>query len=62
MYKRLVIGSVKGKFEQVFAKVSQVNAKHGPFDALLCVGQFFAQDAQDQDLDRVVKGEIKSKK
>ena len=41
--KVLVAGDVCGKFSSIFGTIKKVNTgKAGPFDMLLCVGQFFA--------------------
>ncbi|KAL3179311.1 hypothetical protein MRX96_038204 [Rhipicephalus microplus] len=40
----LVCGDVGGQFDKLFDRVSRVNTKHGPFDMLLCVGDFFGPD------------------
>nr|CAD7456044.1 unnamed protein product [Timema tahoe] len=37
----LVCGDVDGKFKTLFTKVENINTKSGPFDFLLCVGDFF---------------------
>lgn len=39
--KILVCGDVQGKFKALFSKVNSINDKSGPFDFLLCVGDFF---------------------
>ncbi|CAA6660931.1 unnamed protein product [Spirodela intermedia] len=39
--KILVCGDVLGRLKQLFKRVQSVNASNGPFDVLLCVGQFF---------------------
>jgi hypothetical protein len=41
--KVLLCGDVLGGFSALLKKVSAVNAKAGPFELLLCVGQFFAE-------------------
>jgi hypothetical protein len=43
----LIAGDVRGNFDALYARVRAVNAKAGPFDALFCVGQFFADDDDD---------------
>ncbi|XP_075551882.1 CWF19-like protein 1 [Dermacentor variabilis] len=43
--KILVCGDVSGEFDKLFDRVSNVNKKNGPFDMLLCVGDFFGPDA-----------------
>ena len=40
--KILFAGDCNGAFKALFAKVAAVNKKNGPFDALFCVGNFFA--------------------
>ncbi|KAL1422911.1 hypothetical protein MTO96_021632 [Rhipicephalus appendiculatus] len=42
--KLLVCGDVGGQFDKLFDRVSSVNKKNGPFDMLLCVGDFFGPD------------------
>ncbi|KAM7259794.1 hypothetical protein ACFE04_015535 [Oxalis oulophora] len=37
----LLSGDVTGRLNQLFKRVQSVNKSAGPFDALLCVGQFF---------------------
>ena len=39
--KVLVSGAVNGRFQEFFQKVAQLNAKSGPFEMCLCVGNFF---------------------
>ncbi|KAJ7955895.1 zinc finger CCCH domain-containing protein 64 [Quillaja saponaria] len=39
----LLCGDVLGRLNQLFKRVSSVNKSAGPFDALLCVGQFFPE-------------------
>lgn len=44
--KLLVAGSVSGKFSELLTRVQKLQAsKAGPFDALLCVGEFCSSDA-----------------
>ena len=43
----LICGDVCGEFSSLVAKVSKVNASHGPFAFLFCVGQFFAPAGRD---------------
>lgn len=37
----MVCGDVEGRFNTLFDRVHKVNEKSGPFDLLLCVGNFF---------------------
>uniref|UniRef100_A0A0C9RHR7 Cwf19l1 protein n=1 Tax=Fopius arisanus TaxID=64838 RepID=A0A0C9RHR7_9HYME len=39
--KILLSGDVEGRFNNLFSKVEQINKKNGPFEFLLCVGNFF---------------------
>lgn len=39
---------MRGQFKQLFTKIEKVNKKSGPFDFLLCVGDFFAGDNNDE--------------
>ena len=40
--KFLLSGDVNGKFSVLLKRISKLNkSKHGPFDAVLCVGNFF---------------------
>jgi len=41
MPKVLVAGDVAGGLEDLFKRVGTVNSKSGPFDCLLCTGEFF---------------------
>lgn len=41
--KVLLAGDCLGAFSALFKRVATVNAKSGPFDLLLCVGQFFEE-------------------
>lgn len=42
--KVLLCGDVEGNFKFLFNKVDSINKKSGPFDFLLCVGNFFGAD------------------
>lgn len=42
--KVLICGDVEGRFKFLFNKVDTINKKNGPFDFLLCVGNFFGSD------------------
>ncbi|GMY36305.1 zinc finger CCCH domain-containing protein 64 [Fagus crenata] len=45
----LLCGDVLGCLNQLFKRVSSVNKSAGPFDALLCVGQFFPDSPERLD-------------
>lgn len=42
----LLAGDVRGRFADLFTRVSAVHAKAGPFDVLLCVGAFFEPEGE----------------
>lgn len=42
--KVLICGDVEGRFKFLFNKVDGINKKNGPFDFLLCVGNFFGKN------------------
>lgn len=54
--KILVIGDVKGQFAVLQEKVSLINEKNGPFDLVLCVGDFFGDS--ESLLDNEEKSEL----
>uniref|UniRef100_A0A6V7QTD5 C3H1-type domain-containing protein n=1 Tax=Ananas comosus var. bracteatus TaxID=296719 RepID=A0A6V7QTD5_ANACO len=45
----LLCGDVFGRLHHLFKRVHSVNQSTGPFDALLCVGQFFADSPDRPD-------------
>lgn len=45
----LLCGDVNGRLSQLFKRVLSVNKSAGPFDALLCVGQFFPDSPDTLD-------------
>ncbi|KAJ3039402.1 hypothetical protein HDV00_012278 [Rhizophlyctis rosea] len=56
--KVLVTGSFNGQLKQGLAKVASFNKKAGPFDMLLCTGDFFGK-ASSEDVDALVGGRLK---
>ena len=61
-YKILACGDVKGKFSTFFKKVKSVNTKNGPFEMIICVGDFFGDHEFGESEDRQIWNEIKSGK
>ncbi|KAF7440558.1 hypothetical protein PC9H_000904 [Pleurotus ostreatus] len=45
--KILTVGSAVGALRDLFSKVKGINAKHGPFDFVLCAGDFFGPPSTD---------------
>lgn len=48
--KVLICGDVEGHFKFLFSKVEAINKKSGPFDFLLCIGNFFGEDNSELEL------------
>lgn len=44
----MVAGDVEGQYDVLFNRVSSINKKSGPFDMLLCVGDFFSTSTESQ--------------
>lgn len=38
-----------GKFKQLFGRLETINKKTGPFELMLCVGEFFSAAADGND-------------
>jgi hypothetical protein len=61
IFYSLVCGDVEGRFKKLFTRVDTVNKKNGPFDLLLCVGNFFGDPASEEwklYKDGILKGKI----
>ena len=43
-------GDVRGQFKQLFQRVESINKKAGPFEILLCVGDFFDASGKNDEL------------
>ena len=57
MVKLLVCGDVRGKLDVLATKVQRLNSSaHGPFDALLCVGEFAAAANSAPELQPFIDG------
>ncbi|KAL7589477.1 hypothetical protein Lser_V15G38867 [Lactuca serriola] len=53
----LLTGDPLGHLNQLFKRVSSVNKSTGPFDAVLCVGQFFPESSEHlEELTEYVEG------
>ncbi|CAH2042361.1 unnamed protein product, partial [Iphiclides podalirius] len=51
--KTLVCGDVNGNFNALFSRVDSIVKKSGPFDVLLCCGNFFSDDNSQLDAYRM---------
>ena len=65
------MGSAVGSIKELFAKIKSIDDKHGKFDFVLCLGDFFgppkaAEEAYDEDheimqlLDGRLEGRVES--
>ena len=57
----MTVGSAKGSITELFKKVQAIDSKHGKFEIVLCVGDFFgAADGEKQkETEQLLAGEIK---
>ncbi|XP_055624320.1 CWF19-like protein 1 homolog [Toxorhynchites rutilus septentrionalis] len=55
----LIVGDVNGRLKSFFARIETVNKKTGPFDLVLCVGNFFGSSTETDDLNDY-KSKLKS--
>ncbi|KAG8968145.1 hypothetical protein FRC03_008498 [Tulasnella sp. 419] len=56
--KVLTVGSALGSFKSLFTKVTAINSKHGPFEFLLCAGDFFGENQEEKELEDLLEGRI----
>ena len=60
----MTVGATVGSIRDLFAKVKAIDAKHGKFDLLICVGDFFgpARDVQvseeNDDISQLLDGKL----
>jgi hypothetical protein len=52
LFDRLVVGPPCGRIHDLFAKVNAINAKYGPFEVLLVLGDLFKPYEDGDDLSR----------
>ena len=55
------MGPAVGAIRDLFEKVKAINTKHGKFDLVLCVGDFFGPsdgDTVSKEVDELLRGEI----
>lgn len=56
---RLTVGPAVGSIRELFSKVKAIDAKHGKFELVLCVGDFFGPESEQEDEVRaLLSGEI----
>ncbi|KIL69856.1 hypothetical protein M378DRAFT_195762 [Amanita muscaria Koide BX008] len=55
--KLLTTGSVAGHIHEFFNKLKSIDAKHGKFDSVLCVGDFFGS-GKDDEIRQLLDGEL----
>ncbi|KAI1309125.1 hypothetical protein EDD11_004136 [Mortierella claussenii] len=56
--KVLVVGSANGDLRNLCSKVGTINSKHGPFDLLLCTGNFFAKETPMETIDELLENKL----
>ncbi|KAF9052819.1 nuclear protein [Panaeolus papilionaceus] len=59
--KILTVGSAEGAIREIFNKIKAIDAKHGKFDLVLCVGDFFGhlnEDSASEELTELLDGRI----
>ncbi|KAG9017525.1 hypothetical protein FRB90_000950 [Tulasnella sp. 427] len=59
--KVLAVGSALGSISDLFTKVKTINAKHGPFELLLCTGDFFGPPgaaSESDEVDALLNGQL----
>ena len=61
-YKILSCGDVNGKFSTFFKKIKSVNAKNGPFEMIVCVGDFFGRPDEMSNEDVQLWNDVKAGK
>lgn len=44
----MTVGSTVGSIRDLFAKVKAIDAKHGKFDLLICIGDFFGPEKDEE--------------
>jgi hypothetical protein len=58
----LTVGSAVGSIRDIFSKINGINAKHGKFDLVLCLGDFFGPVKEDgtgsEEVSQLLNGEI----
>jgi hypothetical protein len=55
---RLVLGSAMGCISALFDKILSINKKHGPFNLVLCVGDFFGPINNAGEVGKLLGGEL----
>eukprot|EP00794_Sanderia_malayensis_P016735 gene16735-18431_t len=60
-FARLFCGSAKGQLRKFFKKISSIHKKNGPFEAVVCPGQFFeVSDSCEKEWKECCDGIIKA--
>ena len=58
----LTVGPAVGSIRELFTKVKSINSKHGQFELVLCVGDFFGPSGtrgqESPDISSLLNGEI----
>lgn len=57
----MTVGPAVGAIRELFSKVKAIDAKHGKFELVLCVGDFFGPaegENASKEVDELLRGEI----
>ena len=54
----MTVGPAIGSIKELFAKVKTIDAKHGKFELLICVGDFFGPEDESAELRELLDGQI----
>ena len=62
MGTRLTVGSAAGAIRELFAKIQAIDAKHGKFDLVFCIGDFFGppkeEYGENEDIMQLLDGAL----
>lgn len=59
LFQRMVIGPVLGQLRSFCEKAKTLDAKYGPFGFIICIGDFFSDQEEDEaSLDELLNGSI----
>lgn len=57
----LTVGAARGSIRELFSKIKAIDTKHGKFELVLCVGDFFGpseEQYRSKEVDELLNGDI----
>lgn len=57
----LTVGAARGSIKELFSKIKAIDTKHGKFELVLCVGDFFGpseEQYRSKEVDELLNGDI----